>query len=123
MTKPMLQVRAVARTTVTDAAAESLLRRMEALEHVPSLVPTPTPNTPPPTDAPADAPDADTRLVKRRGRPLADGSRRNARTLRRLTCYLPPDLALALDIAAVKANRSRSDVLADALAVYLERGE
>jgi hypothetical protein len=119
MTKPMLQVRHAPRPPVSDAAADALLRRMEALEHVPALVPTPAPSTPT-TDAPADA---DTRLVKRRGRPLADGSRRNARTLRRLTCYLPPDLALALDIAAVKANRSRSDVLADALAVYLERGE
>ena len=120
MTKPMLQVRP-ARTTVTDADADALLRRINALEHVPPLAPATSSATS--TDAPADAPDADTRLVKRRGRPLADGSRRNARTLRRLTCYLPPDLALALDIAAVKANRSRSDVLTDALAVYLERGE
>ena len=116
MTKPTLQVR-LPRSTVTDADADALLRRINAREHVPPLVPVTRSATS------TDAPDTDTRLVTRRGRPLADGTRRNARTLRRLTCYLPPDLALALDVAAVKRNRSRSDVLADALAAYLERGE
>lgn len=114
MTKPMLQVRPVARATVSDAAAESLLRRMEALEHVPALVPTPAPSTPTPTTA-------DARLVVRRGRLRGDGSRAGARTLRRLTCYLPPELAQRLDVFAATHGRDRSDVLADALDAWLER--
>ena len=116
MTKPMLQVRAASRTTVTDADADALLRRNNALEHVPALVPTPALSTPTTT-----TPDA--RLVVRRGRLRGDGSRAGARTLRRLTCYLPPELAQRLDVFAATHGRDRSDVLTDALAVYLERGE
>jgi hypothetical protein len=112
MTKPMLQVRAP-RPPVSDAAADALLRRMEALEHVPALVPTPAPSTPTTT--------ADARLVERRGRLRGDGSRAGARTVRRLTCYLPPELAQRLDVFAVTHGRDRSDVLADALDAWLER--
>jgi len=110
MTKPTLQVRLP--RAVSDADADALMRRIGALEHVPPLVPAAAPSTATATDA---------RLVVRRGRLRGDGSRAGARTLRRLTCYLPPELAQKLDVFAATHGRDRSDVLADALAAYLKR--
>lgn len=48
-------------------------------------------------------------------------TRRDGRELRRLTLYLPAELAKRLAVHAAEADRDMSDVVAEALADYLER--
>lgn len=59
-------------------------------------------------------------LVQRRGRILADGSRRGARTLRRTTVYLPPELAQRLTVHSASTGRQLSELVAEAVAAYLD---
>jgi hypothetical protein len=63
-----------------------------------------------------------TGIIERPGRVLADGSRRGARTLRRMTCYLDPELGRRLRAHALDRGQSMSDVIAEALDAYLGRG-
>ena len=58
-------------------------------------------------------------IVRRVGRPRADGTRAGARTLRRMTVYLPPDLATRAKVAAAAEDRPASDLIAEALERYL----
>jgi hypothetical protein len=60
-----------------------------------------------------------TGIIERPGRVLADGSRRGARTLRRLTVYLDPELAKRLQGRAAERDQSMSDVIAAALEAHL----
>lgn len=48
-------------------------------------------------------------------------TRRDGRELRRLTLYLPADLARRLAVASAEADRDMSALVAEALADYLER--
>lgn len=48
-------------------------------------------------------------------------TRRDGRELRRLTLYLPADLARRLAVHAAEADRDMSEVVAEALAGYLGR--
>lgn len=48
-------------------------------------------------------------------------TRRDGRELRRLTLYLPADLARRLAVASAEADRDMSDLVAEALAGYLGR--
>ncbi len=63
-----------------------------------------------------------TGIIERPGRVLADGSRRGARTLRRLTAYLDPELAARLRAHALDRDATMSDVIASALDAYLGQG-
>ena len=53
-------------------------------------------------------------VIERPGHVLAGGGRRGARTLRRMTVYLPLDLAEALDDLAHARRESKSEILAAA---------
>jgi hypothetical protein len=63
-----------------------------------------------------------TGIIERPGRVLADGSRRGAKTLRRLTAYLDPELARRLRGHALAHDATMSDVIGDALDAYLGQG-
>ena len=67
------------------------------------------------------SPPSDGRIVARKGRILADGSRTEAPPRLRMTVYLPPDLGRSLDVAAVSMGREKSDIVAEAIAAWLER--
>ncbi len=98
-----LEVRAPgARTLVTDHAAEALVARLSEREHAPAAAP-------PPTDA---------RIIPRRGRLRADGTRTGAREVSRLTVYLPPALARRLAVYAADVGRDRSEITAEALVAW-----
>lgn len=58
--------------------------------------------------------------VERKGRLLGDGTRRGARELRRMTIYLPPDLAKRLTIHCAEIDQQYSQVIADALRAWLK---
>ena len=60
-----------------------------------------------------------TGIIERPGRILADGSRRGAKTLRRMTVYLDPALAAKVKARAGELDQSMSDVIAAALDAYL----
>jgi hypothetical protein len=72
-----------------------------------------------------ELPDAqeDRRIVTRKGRILADGSRTAAPPRIRLTVYLEPDLGRRLDVYAASHGRERSGVLGEALAAWLASRE
>lgn len=61
-------------------------------------------------------------ITWRDGRVLADGSRRGAGWVRRMTVYLPPELAHDLDVAAAERGEDKSAIVADALARTLGTG-
>jgi hypothetical protein len=71
----------------------------------------------------SERPDAqeDRRIVTRKGRILADGSRTAAPPRIRLTVYLEPDLGRRLDVYAASHGRERSGVLGEALAAWLAK--
>ncbi len=58
-------------------------------------------------------------LVERVGRPLGNGSRKGARTLRRMTVYLQPERASQLAVRCAQTGENMSDVIERALATYL----
>lgn len=62
----------------------------------------------------------DPSLVRRVGRVKADGSRTPARDLRRLTLYLPPEMAKAVDMRALDEGVNRSELIQAALQAYLD---
>lgn len=49
--------------------------------------------------------------------------RKDGRALRRKTLYLPPDLALRLDVHAARKGLDQSEIAASALAEWLDRNE
>jgi hypothetical protein len=69
----------------------------------------------------SESAEGDRRVVVRKGRIRADGSRTEAPPRLRLTVYLPPELGRALDVHAASTGRERSTIIAEALAAYLER--
>lgn len=62
-----------------------------------------------------------TGLVERKGRILADGSRRGARALRRMTVYLPPGLAKQLSVFSAEHDCQYSEVVAEALGAWFDQ--
>lgn len=112
--KPKLTPRApgAARAPVDERAADALLARLEAREHAPPGAPAPSASAPA-TNDPRD--------VVRKGRLRADGSRSGAKVLRRLTIYLPPELAQKLDVEAATSGRDKSELVAEALAERFSR--
>lgn len=106
------------RAPVDDAAATALLARLEAREHAPPSGLAPVPSRA--VAVPSGATGSDPRDVVRVGRLRADGTRAGARVLRRSTVYLPPELAQRLDVAAATTGRDRSEIIADALAAWLD---
>lgn len=66
------------------------------------------------------APKADRRNVERVGRVLGDGSRRGARTVRRLTVYLGASLGQRLELYSATTGDQKSDVVERAVAAYLD---
>ena len=58
-------------------------------------------------------------ITWRDGRVLADGTRRGAGWVRRMTVYVPPELGRVLDTRAVEAGEEKSAIVAAALAAYL----
>jgi len=107
--KPTLSARPApgARTVVPDATAEALTAKLEARERGAQTSKRPDVQT-----------SEDPRVVERLGRLRSDGTRAGARTLRRSTVYLPPELARRLDVYAAEHGRDRSDVIAEALAAW-----
>jgi hypothetical protein len=65
----------------------------------------------------------DRRNVTRVGRVLGDGSRRGARTVRRLTVYLSADLAQWVDIESAQTGDQKSQIVERAVAAYFARDE
>ena len=66
-------------------------------------------------------PDAqDPGIVQRVGRLKADGSRTEAKILRRLTVYLDPDVAKDLDRRATEEGVNRSDLIQAAVVAFLD---
>lgn len=61
----------------------------------------------------------DSRVVVRKGRMKADGSRVGARVRHKITAYLEPDLSKRLDQYALVSCIEKSDVVAEALCAYL----
>jgi len=59
-------------------------------------------------------------IVWREGRLLADGSRRGAGWLRRMTVYLPPELARRLEVETLETGEDKSAVISTALADWLD---
>lgn len=57
----------------------------------------------------------------REGRLLADGSRRGAGWVRRMTIYLPPELARKLDVEAAERGEDKSTIIAEMLVDGLDR--
>ena len=68
---------------------------------------------------PEQTPAAGPGIVQREGRMHADGVRRGARTLRRMTVYLRPDLASELRQRSFESNESLSDLIEHAVEQYL----
>lgn len=58
-------------------------------------------------------------LIERPGRVLSDGSRRGARSLRRLTIYVSLDMGAALDTLASARSMSKSEIAEAAFNAYL----
>lgn len=58
-------------------------------------------------------------VVEMPGRLLADGSRRGAKTARRLTVYLPLEVATELGVRAAREGKTLSDIASTALAQAL----
>jgi hypothetical protein len=77
----------------------------------------PAPATPPAAPAPATSPVTATPSTARGLHVRKDG-----RVRRRITAYLPPELAQHLALNAVATGREVSDVVAAALAAYLSSG-
>lgn len=69
------------------------------------------------TDRPVD-PTIGLPLVRRRGRILADGSRRGAGIAAKLTAYLPPERARALEQRATAERKTLSELVDEALEAY-----
>lgn len=46
---------------------------------------------------------------------------RSGRTMKRLTCYLSPELAKELAIQAIREDRSQSDLIERAVTAYLKK--
>lgn len=63
------------------------------------------------TTAPAPAPQADQPGIV---------ARQDGRTRRRMTVYLPPDLAQALKVQSAMSGKEMSDLIADALRAHLD---
>jgi len=103
--KPLLAVRLPNRTVVSEHAAEALVGRITAREQAPERSGVQT---------------LDPRLVARKGRIKADGSRTGARVRRKVTAYIPPELGRRLDVHAASLGLERSEVLAEALAAHLD---
>lgn len=71
-------------------------------------------------DVPTSNAPEDRRIVVRKGRIRADGSRTEAPPTLRITAYLPPELGRALDVAAATTGREKSSIIAEALGAWLE---
>lgn len=116
MPKPTLALRSPnTRTQIPNDVAEALVARLTAQENPPSLTlaaPLPKSST--------VAPKADRRNVERVGRVLGDGSRRGARTVRRLTVYLGASLGQRLELYSATTGDQKSDVVERAVAAYLD---
>lgn len=63
----------------------------------------------------------DPRVVTRKGRLRADGTRTEGGDAARLTVYLPPDLAKELDVCAARLTRGRSSIVAEALGAWFSK--
>ena len=59
-------------------------------------------------------------ITWRDGRVLGDGSRRGAGWVRRMTVYLPPELARRLEERALADGEDRSALIASALGSWLD---
>ncbi len=59
-------------------------------------------------------------IIQRKGRLRADGSRTEARTLRRLTVYLDPALAKTIERRAVETGLNKSEIAQAAFAAWLD---
>lgn len=57
-------------------------------------------------------------IVERVGRVTRDG-RTNARTLRRMTVYMPPELANQLELRALSSGKNKSTLITQAVAAFL----
>ena len=129
--KPRAIPRRPGRKSVDEAAAQALEMKLEAREG--SAVPMSSERSDVRTfsDEPAEpnqisrtaeaGADDDKRIVRRKGRMRSDGSHDGARTLRRLTVYLPPELARDLDILAAQRGRDRSSLITEAVNLLLAR--
>ena len=117
-------------TVAAEDAIRALEEKAEALgngiagrvEEAPAPEPAPPPAKPSPVvavDASEHDQRQDTRIVHRKGRLLADGSRTEARTLRRMTVYLPPDLAMAIDRRALETGKTKSELAHEAFGQLL----
>lgn len=116
MHKPLLATRSPNRTHVPDEVAEALVAKLTERESLPPLtLAAPLPKASTMTTA---APKADRRNVERVGRVLGDGSRRGARTVRRLTVYLPADLAHRLELESAMTGDQKSELVERALSAY-----
>lgn len=62
-------------------------------------------------------------IVWRDGRVLANGGRRGAGWLRRLTVYLPPELARRVDVSAATTGADKSTIIVEALHQWFEARE
>lgn len=76
------------------------------------------PSLPPTQAAPARIDVAGPGIVERKGRLTSDG-RRGARVLRRMTVYMPPDLAKRIELRSVEMGRDRSELISEAVAAFL----
>lgn len=129
--KPRAIPRRPGRKSVDEAAAQALEMKLEAREgseiqriHERSDVRTFSDIPAQPTQisrAVESGADDDKRIVRRKGRMRSDGSHDGARTLRRLTVYLPPELARELDVLAAQRGRDRSSLITEAVNLLLGR--
>lgn len=117
----------------TEDAIRALEAKVEARQAMPATPVSAQPSmpSPPPTADPPPAPTEaserpnahsrsyDGRLVERKGRLRADGSRTAAATMLRLTVYVQPDIGRALDVAAAASGRDRSSIIGEALTAWL----
>jgi len=62
-------------------------------------------------------------IVERRGRLLADGSRRGGGESGRITVYLPPELVSETRLRAARGNQSLSEIVAGALTEHYRRSK
>ena len=81
------------------------------------------PETPEPEAPPVEpgTPAGSRGIIQRKGRLRADGSRTQARTLRRLTVYLDPAMAKAIERRAVETGLNKSEMAQAAFAAWLEQ--
>lgn len=138
----------VLRPRTAPAPSEDAIRALEAKVEARQAMPAPGPAEPPTNSPPAPtgastghepeerttastqnvttsersaapARNYDGRLVQRKGRLRADGSRTAGSTLLRLTVYVQPDIGRALDVAAAASGRDRSSIIGEALTAWL----